>query len=136
MGLCSVEHNLPRQPLFTIFVDAVCVLSVRFFFKFTGCLQNGPTLYFVKFKRHLIIAFWVMLILKFYWTRFLFYQSNFVQIRTWPSFHDNQASCRISLKSVENFLSYLNHRKTNKQTDRLTRVKQYLSPKQSLGRGN
>ena len=78
--------------------------------------------------------------LKFNWTRFLFYQSNFCQIRTWPSLYNIQASCQISLKSVENFLSYLDHGITNKQNHkqnhRLTRVKQYLSPKQSLGRGN
>ena len=48
------------------------------------------------------------------------------------------------IELVKNFLSYLDHRitnrktnsKTNRKTDSLTLVQQYLSPKHSFGRGN
>ena len=116
MWLCSVEHNLPRPPLFTIFhtqtdtrqkdkhthinaninkfqciflwrprsvsdkaymssmtsavwikhifgrslrsINAIC-------FKFTNYIKHDLTHHSVKFWRHLLITFWVMLILNF-----------------------------------------------------------------------
>ena len=124
-----------------------------------------------------------IMILK-YWAWFALYEGDSCQYRTWLSFYDNQASCQMSSKSVENFLRYgvlkisfgrglrsiwailvnieldlpfmitklpakfhrnrsrtfwvilITHRKTSRKTNRLTRVKQYLSPKHSLGRGN
>ena len=41
-----------------------------------------------------------------HWARFALYQIDSCQIRTWPFFYDNKASCQLSSKSVENFLRY------------------------------
>ena len=46
-----------------------------------------------------------IMILK-YWARFALYQGDSCQYWTWPSFYDNQASCQISPKLVENFFRY------------------------------
>ena len=63
----------------------------------------------------------------FYWTRFLFYRSNFRQIQTEPLFYNNQASCQILLKSVKNFLSNIDHRATEPQTEPQTESQTHTS---------
>jgi len=73
----------------------------------------------VKFHRNRLRTFWDMA----FWNYLLnqvCYLGDSCQHRTWPSFYDNQTSCQISSKSVENFLSYLDHRKTIRKTERQT----------------
>ena len=44
-----------------------------------------------------------------------------------PFLYDEQASCQILLKSVKNFLSYLDHRATEPQTEPQTESQTHTS---------
>ena len=91
-------------------MDAVCVLSARFLSNLQNIFKTVQRLILWNLKEIRLLLFEKCNFLKFNWTRFLFYRSNFCQIRTWPSLYNIQKSCQISLKSVKNFLSYLDHR--------------------------
>ena len=107
--------------------DAVCVLSARFLSNLQNIFKTVQRFILWNFKKICSLLFEKCEFLKFNWTRFFFYQSNFCQIRTWPSLYNIQASCQISLKSVENFLSYLDHGITNKQTEPQTESQTHTS---------
>ena len=117
-------------------LDEVCALSGRFLsisnLTFLLMITKLPA----KFHQNRLRAFWDITFWKFLLDEVCALSGDFCQHRTWPSFYDNQASCQMWSKSVENFLSYLDHKQKDQQKNRLTRVKQYLSPKHSLGRGN
>ena len=104
----NLSHNFGRYC--DLFLKGeVFVLSKRFFLKFIVVYEIVHSfilwnLTYFRWKLCEICRFKI-----FHWTRFLFYRSNFCQIRTWPCLYNIQASCQISLKSVENFLSYLDH---------------------------
>ena len=126
-------------------MDAVCVLSARFLSNLQDIFKTVQRFILWNLKEICLLLFEKCQFLKFNWTRFLFYQSNFCQIRTWPSFYNILASCQISFKSVENFLSYLdhgitdkqNHRQTEPQTESQTHTSKTIPLSQTkFGRGN
>ena len=125
-------------------MDTVCVLSARFLSNVQNIFKTVQRFILWNLKEIRSLLFEKCQFLKFNWTRFGFYRTDWSHLRKEPVFYHYTSSCQVSSKSVENFLSYLdhritepqNHKQNHKQNHRLTRVKQYLSPKQSLGRGN
>ena len=145
--ICAIWTNLSNnfgRYCYLFLKGEVFVLSKRFFLNFIVFYEIVHSfilwnLTYFRWKLCEICRFKI-----FYWTRFLFYRNHFCQILSRPCFCCNLASCQISSESVKNFLSYRdhritesqNHKQNHKQNHRLTRVKQYLSPKQSLGQHN
>ena len=56
----------------------------------------------------------------FKWERYAFYKTDLPHLRKEPVFYYYTPSYQVSLKSVNNFLSYLAHRITNRATNRAT----------------
>ena len=106
------------------FKNMVCVKkSIESVKKRTHHINNKRRLeWCVRWKRkprpiylRTIARHWDSRILK-YWARFTIYQSNSCQIQSWPSFYDKQASCKISSKSIKNFI-LITDKQQNRKTD-------------------